>query len=199
MRKFAILLPFVLAACSDPPPPAVTQTPPAQPAPVTPAPPPPPAPMDPVTPAGPVSGSWTGFGEARFGMDDTGFRAAWKELLDGNEGGEGCYMLWPARAASQSELAFMFDEGKFARYSTDSAAQIAPGGGKVGMTRAQIDTLYAGRIEERPHKYSDGKYLRIKSDAGDNGVLVFETDAAGTVTEWRVGVEPQVDFVEGCS
>jgi hypothetical protein len=28
---------------------------------------------------------------------------------------------------------------------------------------------------------------------------VFETDAGGTVTEWRAGVPPQVDYVEGCS
>ena len=34
---------------------------------------------------------------------------------------------------------------------------------------------------------------------GGNGKLVFETDAAGKVSAWRAGVEPQVDYVEGCS
>jgi hypothetical protein len=29
--------------------------------------------------------------------------------------------------------------------------------------------------------------------------LVFETDAAGKATAWRVGLSPQVDYVEGCS
>jgi hypothetical protein len=30
-------------------------------------------------------------------------------------------------------------------------------------------------------------------------VLVFETDAAGKVTEWRAGLPPQVGYIEGCS
>jgi len=77
----------------------------------------------------------------------------------------------------------------------------APGGGKVGMRKAQVAALYAG-IEEGPHKYTDGQYLRVKDPAGGSGVMVFETDGAGddaTVTEWRIGIPPQVDYVEGCS
>ena len=75
------------------------------------------------------------------------------------------------------------------------------GGGKVGMSKAQIAALYAG-IEEEPHKYTDGQYLRIKDAAGGNGVLLFETDGKGDaakVSEWRIGVPPQVDYAEGCS
>ena len=196
MRRLALLLPFALAACNDPPPPAITQTPPAQPAPVAPAP-PPTAAAEPMVPAA-AAGSFAGFRDTRFGMDEAAFRAAWKDALGGNADGR-CYFLYPAAVAVPADFAFMFEDGRFVRYSTEKDAETAPGGGKVGMTRAQIDALYPGRIEERPHKYTDGKYLRITSDAGDNGVLVFETDAAGNVTEWRVGVEPQVDYVEGCS
>lgn len=29
--------------------------------------------------------------------------------------------------------------------------------------------------------------------------LVFEVDAADNVTSWRVGLSPQVEYVEGCS
>ena len=38
-------------------------------------------------------------------------------------------------------------------------------------------------------------------DAGDVAPtrLVFEVDAAGKVTSWRVGLSPQVEYVEGCS
>ena len=203
MRRLALLLPFALAACSDPPPPAVTETPAAQPAPVTAAPPPAAPAVEPMTPAAAMpassTGEFTGFRLTRFGMDDAAFRAAFKDTLDGTAGQESCYFLWPAPSAAPDEFSFMFEDGKFVRYGTRKDVVVAPGGGKVGMTRAQIDALYAGRIEEQPHKYTDGKYLRVKSDAGDNGVLVFETDAAGNVTEWRVGVEPQVDYVEGCS
>jgi hypothetical protein len=59
--------------------------------------------------------------------------------------------------------------------------------------------MYAGRIEEQPHKYVEGgKNLRIKSDDGASA-LVFEVDANGKVTAWRAGVSPQIDYVEGCS
>ena len=35
--------------------------------------------------------------------------------------------------------------------------------------------------------------------AGIIGVLLFETNAEGNVASWRIGVPPQVDYVEGCS
>ena len=57
-------------------------------------------------------------------------------------------------------------------------------------------------VEEQPHKYSEGLYLRVEDTAGGTGVLLFETDGKGDdakVTEWRSGVPPQVDYVEGCS
>lgn len=33
---------------------------------------------------------------------------------------------------------------------------------------------------------------------GSEAVLPFETDAQGRVEEWRIGLPPQVDYVEGC-
>ena len=41
--------------------------------------------------------------------------------------------------------------------------------------------------------------LRVSAPDGGNGALVLELDAEGRVDEWRVGVPPQVDYVEGCS
>ena len=34
---------------------------------------------------------------------------------------------------------------------------------------------------------------------GSDEPLVCETDEGGTVTEWRVGVPPYIDYVEGCA
>ena len=66
------------------------------------------------------------------------------------------------------------------------------------MAASEIAAIYPGRIEERPHKYVDGaKYLRVTRD-GSEAVLLFETDAQGRVEEWRIGLPPQVDYVEGC-
>src|SRR3546814_14519934 len=94
----------------------------------------------------------------------------------------------------------MFEDGKFVRYDVGTGREIAPGGGKVGMGVDEIRSLYAGRVEETPHKYVEGgKYLGVEDISGGKGTLVFATDGEGKVTSWRVGVPPQEDDGEGCS
>ena len=82
---------------------------------------------------------------------------------------------------------------------SDSAKYAAPGGGKVGMRAAELQKLYNNALQASPHKYTDGKYLSIAASGIAPTKLVFETDAQGVVTEWRVGLLPEVDYVEGCS
>ena len=136
----------------------------------------------------------------RFGMTAAEATTAWAgELTRSGSDGEPCYYLTPKWVRNSAEFAFMVEDDRFVRYSTGSANFTAPGGGKVGMTTAQIDALYAGRIERMPHKYTDGQYLRIKDSDDAKRAVLFETNAAGVVTEWRAGVAPQVDYVEGCS
>lgn len=148
--------------------------------------------------------TYAGFGPARFGATEEQVRMAWgKELqADPVDSPEAChYLQLSPRSPEGYRLAFMIDGGKFARMDVDTADIAAPGGGRIGMSKDEIGKLYAG-IEERPHKYTDGLYLRIKDPAGGNGVLLFETDGKSgqaKVVEWRVGVPPQVDYVEGCS
>jgi hypothetical protein len=140
-----------------------------------------------------------GFGDMRFGMEEKTFRQAWQGDLSGTSTADGsCYYLTPKWIKSASDFGFMFEGGHFVRYDVGEANEAAPGGGKVGMTVDQVRALYGNRIEETPHKYEPGAlYLRI---AGDNhGVLLFEIDATGKITRWRVGVPPQIDYVEGCS
>jgi hypothetical protein len=82
----------------------------------------------------------------------------------------------------------------------DSPDIEAPGGGRVGMQARDIQRLYAGHVQAQPHKYVEGgQYLRIPNPDGGSGVVLFETDASGLVTGWRIGEPPQVDYVEGCS
>lgn len=157
--------------------------------------------MNPATPPAPDSGDsrFDGYGALRFGMSAEETKQAWGGELNGTPGAdETCYHLSPKGASTPAEFALMINNGRLVRYSAESSKHTAPGGGKVGMSSAEINTLYPGRVEEQPHKYSDGKYLRIK-DAASSNVLVFETDVGGKVTEWRVGVLPEVDYVEGCS
>ena len=141
-----------------------------------------------------------GYGDMRFGMTAAQTRQAWGGELKGIAAeGEACYHLSPKWVKVPAELAFMIEGDRFVRYSSEDAKLVAPGGGRIGMSQAQIEALYPGRVEVQPHKYSDGKYLRIKDTGDGNAVLVFETDAKGVVDEFRVGVPPQVDYVEGCS
>jgi hypothetical protein len=145
-----------------------------------------------------------GYGEVRFGAAAADMERAWGGKLNtlGKEGNESCYFMTPPWVKVPAEFNFMIGDSRFARFGTESDTFTAPGGGKVGMTKGEIAKRYAGRVEERPHKYTDGQYLRITDLAGGAGVLVFETDGnddAATVTEWRVGLAPEIDYVEGCS
>ena len=164
----------------------------------------PPATAPSPTPA-PASGlaRFDGYGDMRFGMTEAEARTAWGGDLNGDASGaaaDECHYLSPARQNAPSYFAFMIDGGKFVRYDVGNDREIAPGGGRRGMTADEIRSLYAGRVEESAHKYVDGgRYLKVAAGDGSTGKLVFETDAAGKVTEWHAGVEPQVDYIEGCS
>jgi len=53
-----------------------------------------------------------------------------------------------------------------------------------------------------PAKYDPhGKYLVIHPPQGADSTrrIVFETDGKTRVTKYRVGREPEVEWVEGCS
>ena len=108
-----------------------------------------------------------------------------------------CFHLSPTAQPDYAYFAMMFGDSRFVRYSASNDAMVAPGGGRRGMSATEVDVLYPDAVVRQPHKYTDGEYLRIEGH-GDT-VLVFETDEDGTVTEWRVGVPPYVDYVEGCS
>lgn len=153
----------------------------------------------------PAEGTLTyeGFGPARFGGTQEDVRIAWGGDLGDARPSEpgGCYYLIPQPLTEAGyRVAFMIEGDRFSRVDVRSDEVTAPGGGKVGMTAAEINALYGGRVEEQLHKYDpDGRYLRVTDPAGGDGVLLFETDAQGRVDAWRVGVAPQVDYVEGCS
>jgi len=164
-----------------------------------------PAPPAAASDAGPMPAAgaigYAGFGPAKFGASAEEVRMAWGKDMAGGPGEDpaGCYYLFPEpRGQDGYRIAFMIEGGRFVRIDVDTAAIEAPGGGRVGMSAEQIRERY-GDVAEQPHKYVEGgRYLR-RADAASQGVLVFATDAAGKVTEWRLGMPPQVDYVEGCS
>ena len=166
------------------------------------APAPTPAADDTAAPAGPVSqASFLGYGDMQLGSTVDEARAAWGGELNGAPmEGTTCHYLWPKWITRPADFAFMMEDGRFVRYDVGTDKETAPGGGKVGMSVEELQKLYGGALKASPHKYTQGgQYLSM--DAGDVAPtrLVFEVDAAGKVTSWRVGLSPQVEYVEGCS
>jgi len=139
-----------------------------------------------------------GFGPVPFGSDAQALRLARAGDLEGGDKA-GCHFLFQQpRPAHGYGTGFMVEGGRFVRMDVDDPAATAPGGGRVGMSATQIAALYPGQVEERPHKYVEGaKYLRVTREGGQT-VLLFETDAQGRVQAWRIGLPPQIDYVEGC-
>ena len=112
-----------------------------------------------------VAPGYAGFGPAALGSPAEAVRQAWGRPLDGDAPAaapgepEGCYYLVPqgARApGTPPPLAFMVEAGRFVRVDVHDPALAAPGGGRVGMTGAEVERLHAGRIERQPHKYVEG-------------------------------------------
>ena len=217
MRKLlSIALLVALAGCGERGTPDASPTAPLDAAPVADATAPPPVAETPAPVEGNTGGSlrvdkpadgtitFKGFGPANFGATQEEVRMAWGgDLGDAKpDQAGGCYYLIPQPIGTEGyRTAFMIEGDKFVRIDVRRDDVVAPGGGKVGMTRAQLAALYPA-LEAAPHKYTDGQYLRIADPAGGKGVLVFEVDGTGDearATTWRIGLPPQVDYVEGCS
>lgn len=141
-----------------------------------------------------------GYGDMRLGGTSAEMKQAWGGELDGSATEpDGCHYLTPKWVADSGELAFMVEGERFVRYDVGTTKEAAPGGGKVGMNAQALEALY-GVMEVQPHKYVEGgRYLSPPRTPTEAARLVFETDATGLVTSWRVGLPPQVDYVEGCS
>lgn len=148
--------------------------------------------------------NFEGFGPAKFGTDQEQVRMSWGRPLEASNenddpGGDACYYLTPDPApANGNGINFMMEEGKFVRYDIDDGSYAAPGDILVGMTEADVLAKFPGRVEQQPHKYTDGKYLVVSPENGGETRLVFETDEKGVITQWRIGLQPAVHYVEGC-
>lgn len=145
-----------------------------------------------------------GYGSLDFGLSAAEAREDWNgnplESAGPVEDPLACHHLVPAGQERPADLAFMFEDDLFMRYSVESDAITAPGGGRVGMDLAALEGLYGKRLESMPHKYIEGGTMLMSPEDGGGlpSRLVFELDAEGRVVAWRVGLAPQVGYVEGC-
>ena len=175
----------------------------ADPAPATPPVTEPVVPAEPAVVVAPASqASFTGYGDMKLGSTLEQAKTAWAGELQESKPAEGstCHYLMPKWVSKASEFGFMVEEGKFVRYDVGTDKEIAPGGGKVGMVVEQLMLLYGSSLQSAPDKYVEGgKVLTITAPDGSPAKLVFQVDGVGSVTGWRVGLPPQVDYGEGCS
>ena len=146
----------------------------------------------------PQAASYSGYGDLHFGLSEADFRKNWGDLKGGPAAaGSTCTVLYPIWIRQMPpDIGFMFEGDKFVRFDVRTAKEAAPGGGKVGMTVEQIAALYPA-AQKQPQKYdADAVDMRVPGDHG--AVLLFEADKSGKVSAWRVGLPPQIDYVEGC-
>ncbi len=198
----AVAMLLCVAACSQrdaaPAPADPVPAPVAEPA----APAPPPVAEAPTVKNDPAVVNFAGFGPAQFGTDEEHVRQAWGRPLTAGAPAEGatCYRaMMDPRPAKGLGVAFLFEDGGFRRYDVDSTELVAPGDFVVGAKADDVKAKFAGRVEEQPAKYVEGgKVLVVKPDGDGDARLMFDVDAAGIVTAWRIGTPPQIYYVEGC-
>lgn len=73
-------------------------------------------------------------------------------------------------------------------------------GATIGMSEADLKAQYPDQIEEVPNPYTQGKFLTFVPQDPEFSIyrMVFETDAQGTVVQYRTGQFPAVTWPDGC-
>ena len=143
-----------------------------------------------------------GFGPAKFGDNEESVRMSWGGLNASKPAmGATCYMLSiNPLPSNHQDIAFMFEDAKFVRYDVTDPILVAPGNIVVGDTADKVMQAHPSHVESQPHKYIEGwRILTVTPESPANARLIFEIDASNIVTNWRIGVIPQVYYVEGCS
>jgi len=141
-----------------------------------------------------------GLGPVRIGMTMAeASDAAGTPLVQKGVPGESCAYGIPE--GGPEGVSFMFLSGRLARVDVNGGGIKTLSGAEVGDSEADVQALYAGRLQVSPHKYvRAGSYLTlVPADAADADLrLIFETDGS-KVTRFRAGSQPGVSYVEGCS
>lgn len=145
---------------------------------------------------------WTvtpaGIGPLRVGMSVAEARAALGGEFPMVDSALGCAHVALTRVPGR--VLAMIVDSRVARIEVKDRAVATASGARVGDSEARIHSLYPGRVQVEPHKYTDGHYLIVMPEAAAERAnrLIFETDGRH-VLEYRAGPLPAVAWVEGCS
>lgn len=155
---------------------------------------------------GPFTVGTDGFGPVTIGMTiaETEKRLGVELLGDDYGEGEECRYYTPK--GGYKGLSFMASSRKIVRIDVSGGdnpeRQIAIAtdeGVKTGDHERRALSVYKGRIKVSPHFYSGlpSHYLRVYDKAGKVR-MILETNKEGVITSYRVGREPEIEYVEGC-
>lgn len=141
-----------------------------------------------------------GVGPVRVGMTATQANASLDGALDAPAEPEASCDYAGLRGAPAGRIGVMLVDGVIARIDVRSRAVPTDLGARVGDAETRVRSLYGDRLEVQPHKYTDGHYLVVTPESAADSAyrLIFET-SRDSVTTYRVGRRPEVEWVEGCS
>jgi hypothetical protein len=133
-----------------------------------------------------------GYGDVRFGAPLAEAEAKLLQVAEPPVRNEGCsYVTF----GQYPDIRFMIENGIVTR--ADAGASIANSSGfSVGNSSAELQSA-SPQIKVMPHKYEPQSHYLVLPSTDGMSALVFE-ESGGLITKVRAGVEPSVEYVEGC-
>jgi len=133
------------------------------------------------------------YGPITFGSSLTRNEKRVREKAKRETGDKGCDFVTFKKFPG---IKFMVEDGIVTRADAVSPEIMNKLEIKTGTSFEEVKRRHPA-VEVRPHKYDPtGHYLIFKSKDGKRAILFEEGD--GKVTHTRAGVEPSVEYVEGC-
>lgn len=148
-----------------------------------------------------TTASWTvrptGARNTRIGMTFSQLAPYMNAPGDTTKIGDGCGYV--SVTGAPDSVRFMVEGRHLVRIDVAGGRTSTAEGARIGDSERRVQELYPG-ARRTPHKYTSGNYLVVIPGAPSDTLhrYVFETDGA-RVTQYRAGVFPQVEWVEGCS
>ena len=133
------------------------------------------------------------YGSVTFGSKLRTIEKKIGEKAKGKTGDKGCDFVTFKKLPG---IKFMVEDSIVTRADTTSPQVQNTLQIKIGTPLDEVKRRYLN-VEIKQHKYDEtGHYLIFKSKDGKRAILFEEAD--GKVTDARAGVEPSVEYVEGC-
>jgi hypothetical protein len=148
-------------------------------------------------PAAPLAVTPMGIGPVRAGMTIAELRQALDSVRFTDPDSARC--AYPKFAGLPEGVWVMVEQGIVGRVDVQKGDVATAEGIRIGDDSADVRAAYGKRMTVLPHKYTDGKYLEVKSASDTMHLIIFETNVEGTVLRYRAGQLPQVRYVESCS